>query len=240
MAVADIVSEEEVLSELGFSDPTEDQLTSIRRLKLAAEKAARRFTGATLTQGTYTHYLPRTEGAAMNVLRLPEWPVRSITSIYLDHNGYFGQAPNAFAATTILTAGQDYYLNIDRGGMSFFGYVTRIGAMMQGRTTLWPRTPGSVKITYVAGFSSSELSGEATVDELNPQDIRAAVLLTIGARWHALENRQNALVPGDVQSESLEGWSETKVVQPTDKEIPDYLPDDAKALLKPYKRPVWM
>lgn len=238
MAVADIVSEEEALSEIGIENPTRVQLVLARRLKQQAEKAARRYVGATLTQATYTHYLPKSDGIAYHILRLLEWPVRSITSIYLDHTGYFGQAPGAFAASTILTAGQDYYLNLDRGGMSMFGHVTRVGGMFQGRMTTWPRTAGSVKVTYVAGFSAGELSGDVTVDEINPQDIKAAVLRIIGSRWHALENQQNALVPGDVQSESLEGWSQTVVVQPTDKEIPNYIPDEAKWLLDPYRRAV--
>lgn len=236
MAITSIVTDQQVLDWVGLETPSQTQSESLSRLRLTAEKAVRRYVGATLTQGTYTHYLPKHERNATYILRTPEWPVRSITSIYLNHAGYFGQAPNAFPESTLLTAGVHYCLTIDRGGMSMFGHIMRIGSQRIDNKTLWPMIPGSVKVTYVAGFTSAELSGDATVDDLNPAEIATAVLITVGARWNMLKNKQSALKPGDVQSESLEGWSQTLAVQPTDKDMAAMLPDDAKDLLQPYVR----
>ncbi len=95
------------------------------------------------------------------VLRL--WPVQSITSIYLDDGGYWGQAPNAFATPTLLTQGTDYALNVDTpSGASRSGMVLRINNVWE---SAWVRDGGmlasrpeaalgNVKVTYTYGFTS--------------------------------------------------------------------------------------
>lgn len=99
-------------------------------------------------------------------------PVQSITSIYEDTNGQYGQSADPFPASTLLTATTDYALVRDGNGLN--GEVSRSGIVKRlGRP--WPRrnTPsgyrstnyqmltralvpveGSVKITYVCGYDA--------------------------------------------------------------------------------------
>lgn len=104
-------------------------------------------------------------------------PVASITSIYVDANGYWGQGSDPFPATTLLVAGTDYALIRDEKAgatRSIAGMVRRLassiagsgwygGAPMYPGGTLtnfgrskpvWPVGEGNIKATYVAGFTS--------------------------------------------------------------------------------------
>lgn len=107
---------------------------------------------------TFTEYL---SGDNTRWLPLKRKPVRSLTSVYLDDTGYWGQGSNAFSADTLLTAGTDYALKLDDGAVSQSGLVLRIGGV-------WPRpagllagqlTPvngqstGNIKVTYACGYA---------------------------------------------------------------------------------------
>lgn len=86
-----------------------------------------------------------------NVIQLRNTPVRSITNVWEDFTGYYGQGPNAFSGNP-LTSGTDFYLKCERDGISFSGSLVR-------RSIWWMAAPGSVKVQYVAGFTPQELSG---------------------------------------------------------------------------------
>lgn len=103
-------------------------------------------------------------GNGQPFMRLRQRPVQSITSVYVDNTGYWGDGANAFAAATVLTSGTDYALvkdNADATEQSLAGQVFRIGAT-------WLRYPlripgmltsvnglskGNIKVTYTFGFA---------------------------------------------------------------------------------------
>src|SRR5690606_27255692 len=87
--------------------------------------------------------------STVNELQLTSLPLRSITSIYEDPGAYGGQAPGAFPEGSLLTSGVDYYFVPDKDGLCRSGIVRRHGA--------WSQVPGSIKVTYVSGYTAAEL-----------------------------------------------------------------------------------
>ncbi len=109
---------------------------------------------------TYTEFY---SGNGSRQLVLKHRPVRSITSVYEDRGGYFGEPATAFAAPTLLVAGTDYVLKRDNASeneASLSGIVLRLNqvwprpsAQVMGLLTLAASGgTGNVKITYVAGY----------------------------------------------------------------------------------------
>jgi hypothetical protein len=102
-------------------------------------------------------------GTGARFLILNNRPVHSITSLYLDPSGYYGDGPDAFGASTLLVAGTDYELvkdNANETEKSLRGFLARI-------SDYWPRPGqrtaglladtagqalGNIKVTYVAGY----------------------------------------------------------------------------------------
>jgi hypothetical protein len=128
-----------------------------------------------IEQRTWTEYYPRDQGAAStnepryivasnrqravpgfyfapNAIQLQQLPVRSITEVREDATGYFGQVAGSFASNTVLQPGGDYFLKTEQDGISWSGLLVR-------RAFWFPATIGSVKVTYVAGFTAAELAG---------------------------------------------------------------------------------
>jgi hypothetical protein len=217
-------------------------------LKRLGERAVRRYVGCNLVQATYTHILPAAGLCLRNqsrrdivqatgsyrggqglgeILRLPEWPVRSITSLYEDTAAYGGSVAGSFSADDLLTSGEDYYLAVDQSGLSWFGHVVRIGLT-------WAAIPGSVKVIYVAGWSAAELDGDVTDPRLDASDIKLAVLKTIAESWNRTTQQSDG--GGRLVSEKIDDYfvqyasgkeGESSVVD---------LPSDSKMLLAPFKR----
>lgn len=115
-------------------------------------------------------------GTGQRDLILRQYPVQSVQSVYFDPAGFWGQAPNAFAAGTLLTQGVHYSLAYDYaeggnpassqgmlrriggsgvGSFGFFfpteGYFT--GKLSAYRLPIWPYGDGNVKVSYQAGYS---------------------------------------------------------------------------------------
>lgn len=166
-----ICSSAEVLTWLGKAgSATAAEVALVNMLLPMSEDAIRTYLGYTVTQGTYTHFLPdedeATEGpmkldvvnnrvsmefeGGVGDLWLPERPVRSITSVYEDRASNGGQGVGDFAAETLLTAGTDYFLDYTTSGASWSGLLRKCyGA--------WSPKRRSVKVTYVAGMTGAEL-----------------------------------------------------------------------------------
>lgn len=87
---------------------------------------------------------------AGHTLQLRNIPVRSVTNVWEDMTGYFGQGVNAFSAPA-LTSGSDYYVKMERDGICWSGNLVR-------RSFWFPNAPGSIKVEYVSGFTAAELS----------------------------------------------------------------------------------
>jgi len=127
---------------------------------------------------------------APNVVQLRQLPARSISEVCEDPTGYFGQVAGSFGQATVLTAGDDYYLKQEQDGLSWTGHLVR-------RSFWFPAMAGSVKVTYVAGFTAAELAGRWSV-------FKTACLETIGdlyLRAGSLAGGQKA----DLASEAIGG-----------------------------------
>ena len=144
------------------------------------ESAARKFVRHGITRQSYTEYHRKTNigpndsygtvsgeyeligdrvysPSRMNThgdyLQLDNGFVRSVASVYEDYSAEFGQGSGDFPASTLLTAGTDYAIELDESGLSKSGRLIRIN---RG----WSTNPGTIKVTYTAGFAPSELDGE--------------------------------------------------------------------------------
>lgn len=233
--MATIASINEVLSYLGEETQTDtNTLERIRMVHRFAERAVRRYIGANVIQTAYTHYLPsaaRLPRASHSgpILRLPEFPVRSITKLYEDTSAYAGQASGAYPESSLLTPGVDYYLVVDDDGVSWFGHVVRLGGS-------WPSIGGSVKVVYTAGRTAAELDGDVTNPRLDASDIKLAVLKAVGENM--IRRDQHSGDGGPVESEKLDDWSATYAIPKLSKKDDFVLPRDTKQLLRPYRRVV--
>lgn len=109
---------------------------------------------------SYTEFY---SGNGTSKLLLDHTPVQSITSVYEDEAGYFGEPAGAFASTTLLTAGTDYVLKRDEASesnVSNSGIVLRLNqlwkrptARVQGLlTSAAGDAMGNIKVAYVAGY----------------------------------------------------------------------------------------
>ncbi|HEX7379647.1 MAG TPA: hypothetical protein VF278_21165 [Pirellulales bacterium] len=212
-----------------------------------AEQHVKDFLGwGEVEQQTWVEYYPREQGAAItgdphyivasnhqlavpgfyfapNIIQLQQLPVRSITEVREDATGYFGQESNAFPATTILQSGGDYFLKIENpaiyGGqpISWSGHLVR-------RAFWFPATVGSVMVTYVAGFTATELSGRWQV-------FKTAVLETAAD----LYLRAKALSIGhkpDITNETDGGGVAAGYVY--NRLLSTPVPDVVAAMLQPY------
>jgi hypothetical protein len=144
---------------------------------VAATAAIASYLKRNVEQATYQEFY---SGSGRQELCLKQYPIQSITNLWLDMGGYAGQAPNAFAAGTLLVPGVQYMLDLDSGGTtSNRGIVKRIGGggnvgggpggtgfwgeygpigpgtdkLGGTRKPFWPIGDGNIKVTYVAGYN---------------------------------------------------------------------------------------
>lgn len=109
---------------------------------------------------TFTEFY---SGNGTRFLKLKQRPVQSVTSMYLDNSGYWGEGSNAFASTSQLTAGTDFALVRDNGEaieQSLTGQVAKIAGVWdepasrpRGMLTATRGVAlGNIKATYIAGY----------------------------------------------------------------------------------------
>lgn len=172
--MADIADNDEILTTyLGISSPSQAVQDAIEMIRLGIEASIKKYCRWNVTQATKTAYLPLHPNAmgvylpsaelgfnrpfptgTRNRLQLPSMYVTSITSIYENQSAVGGAGSSDFGSAALLTAGTDYYLEKDQGSAaSWSGGVIRIG-------TSWSSIPGTIKVTYVSGFTESELQGD--------------------------------------------------------------------------------
>ncbi len=174
----------------------------LAQVQPAAESAVRRFLGYNPARATHTELYPRhvqppgsgrggvwdlTPGGLVQFgsfgshgderLQLKHLPVRTITTIHEDTDARAGSVAGSFAAATLLTEGDDYYLDTDEAGTSRSGIVYRVGS--------WPLTPMTVQVVYVAGFTAAEFAG--TDDSVDAQVIKATIILEAVRRFNTLK-----------------------------------------------------
>jgi len=196
-----IVGIDEVLLELGItSTATAEEVAVVAGAIKNAEGAVKRFLRYDPESGTHTQYLPMTNkqlrvteqvwesqgseailreyGTGWSTeLQVQHIPIRSITSLYVDYDGRSGARAGSFAASTLKTAGTDYWANWD--GPDSDGNKYCLDGILRSEG-LWPEKPGCVKVTYTAGYSSDELNGDDSI--LNARPIFEAVLTEAARR----------------------------------------------------------
>lgn len=212
------------------------------------EAQARKFVGHGIAQATYTEYqrknnigyVPNTDEVNVigdkvylghsnslmgEYLQLDNAYVRSITSIYEDLAAFFGQGSSDFAAGTLLTAGTDYYLELDKSGLSKSGRVLRVYRN-------WSSRPGTIKVTYVAGLTSAELDDEYSF-------VKEALLSDMLLKFQYIRSQQGASVTGagPIKRESIGGGEYQVEYAVTSGSTPtQQLSMPAQQMLSPIKR----
>ena len=193
------------------------------QLLAVAESRVKRYCGNDFVyRATQTEYY---DGSGTPDLRLNRTPVWSIDAIYLDWNGNAGTTTGSFDATsTILTAGDDYYLPLDQK----FGESASYSGLVKKILGAWPtrkRRPidhlgyiretlsGCLKVTYTAGY------------RLMPHALKWAV-------WQLTSIMEASSVSGRIaNSESGEGFSQSF----GGNDHPSGIPNHVRAVLDSYR-----
>lgn len=149
----------------------------------------------------------------LTTLQLARLPVRSVSHVYVDYDGRFGDKAGAFAAATEWTSGSDYWVQWDHAKLCRTGLL---------RSNGWPIEPGTVKVVYRAGYSPTEFSGYATADatesdgtitckSVNAASIKRAVMCLVGRAFNSAQAYMKKTgvgwSPGLFGSESLGAYS---------------------------------
>jgi len=180
-----IVSITEAYLELGLTSPTPAEASIVLGAIRKAEGAVKRYLRYNPVQlrrtefypmGDLSHqrsaaiwevnetqaYLREGAGASGAEIVLKHLPVRGIVAmvVHTDSDGRSDTTAGAFAEQK--NEGSDFWPNYD--GFDTAGYkVCRDGIIRHVGS--WPRTPGSIRIAYTAGYSTGEFrSGDGLVD----------------------------------------------------------------------------
>ena len=173
-------------------------------------------------------------GISGDILSLRNKPVWNDNTLEVreEFGAYAGQTAGSFGASTVLVKGIDYWLDIDAAdGVSLSGILYRIGGN-------WPTEPGSVKVIYNGGYSTSDLAG--TTDR-KVSDIKLAVIQSVV--WNYKQVVLNAkqglagIVAGPITSEKIGPYS-YKIgggLTANPYNFTDSLPSSARNLLQPHR-----
>jgi len=223
-----IVDPSEVLLELGLSaSVTEEQRAIVIQSIAKAEAAVTRHLRYDPVQAARTEFYPQqplqtqvqrgvweametraymrqVSEAATNELQVQHLPIRSVTSLYRDYDGRSGTATGSFPASSLLTEGVDYWANYDCLDASL-AKVCRDGILRS--IGLWPTLPGTIKVTYVAGYTVKEFREGGTVSAVPVWETILALAIRKARR--VLVTKKGALgVPaGMFTSENLGSYS---------------------------------
>jgi len=183
-----IVDPSEVLTLIGLHDGATDAQRVVCQMSLrSAEGAVKKYLQYNPAQLERTEYYPRSDrnsgaggvwqanesqayweresGRSGVELQVQHLPIRSISAIYVDVDGRFGQKSGAFASGTQKTAGTDYWMTYDGNDSTGTGYC---GDGIIRSFGIWPTEPGSIKIVYTAGYTPEELRGQDDILDASP------------------------------------------------------------------------
>jgi hypothetical protein len=192
------------------------------------------------SNGTVAFFQPHDRGMVLQLLHLP---VRSVEELKVDYNGGFGTKPDTFGASTIQVEGTDFYQDLMMAGFNATGHLFSY--------TGWPIEPGSVKVTYYAGYSQLELAGradnpdetdadtETTCSLIDASPIKAAVRKSLvhafkKAKVIAAGVNTNGTVSGILTGERMGDYSYTVSLEAMLAGQSVSVPDDAVGDLEPF------
>jgi hypothetical protein len=151
-------------------------------------------------------------GGVTDVLALDHKYVLNDGTLYVREcaGAYFGQTVGM--EWTDLTKGTHYAIEVDEDESSDGGHVSRSGCLLRIGTE-WPKSRGSVKVTYTAGFTATELDGTLTgeADYTDASAVKYATLQAISRAFSQSKmhqyTQQTGRPGGLVVSESISGYS---------------------------------
>lgn len=157
-------------------------------------------------------YLRYLADAATNELQIGRLPIREKDTegangidLRIDYDGRSGTRSGSFASDTLKVEGTDFYPNYDLVDSN--GYKVCMDGVIKSEGR-WPAIAGSVKITYVAGYSALELAGTDSVIDASP--IREACIDEAVRRVHKAYSRmkkRTGFGTGALTSERLGDYS---------------------------------
>lgn len=136
---------------LGITDSTWD--LQLETLLPVAELRVERYCNHEFTEDDFTEYY---SGDGTNKIVLRRWPVVSVTNVWQDPAGAYGDGVDAFSGDP-LVQGVDYALKIERNGESQSGIIERLNGIWSSygvRRQLGLVSPvvapltGNIKVTY--------------------------------------------------------------------------------------------
>lgn len=245
-----IASLAEILTACGLSSTaTEAQLSIINMLHPMVEQTVKLHLQMDVEQGSKVEYFPKSDRSPdldqifagdvqvrssavsigprarrRDIIQLKHLPVITTGLEVREETGaMFGQLSGSFGSDTVLTAGTDYYLDLQDATLSKTGHLYRVGG--------WPVEPGSVKVTYTGGWTRAQLdSGEAS-------PIKMATIIAMAKAYKQARVTLQGSGAGPKIAESLGHYSYS-----TDSNIASMLagltttlPQESINLLQPFK-----
>lgn len=245
----------EVLLEMGLTDSVTDvQRAIISQQMRRSTGQVIRYLGYDPVQATRTEYYPQSDyggmgqqliydvnassafqrrlsGGATDQLQLKHLPIRSITTLAIDYGGRSDTVSGSF--TDVKSEGNDFWANYDLVDASGNKVCTDGILYSEG---LWSSAPGSIKITYIAGYTEDELRGSDPVIDASP--IWDTVLSeTVRRAKYMLSTSYSAnrggFVVGTIETEKLGEYSysvATNTTNRTSSGIYDLLPESKERI----------
>lgn len=181
--------------------------------------------------------IPLDQETGSSILQLSHTPVlEDGLVVYEDRSAYGGQGSSPFPAATLLTGGQDYFLDSDRAGLSTTGRLHRVAGS-------WSREPRSIKVTYKGGPVVAE-TAELGADFFEIfQEVVAACVIHNYAFWKQQQSSFESGNNGQIEtSESLGKYSHsfkspTSTIQGMQFSFggsPEFVPDALASPLTPF------
>lgn len=180
--MARIIDISEVLLPLGLSDTVTDEERAVANAAIIkAENAVKKYIRYDPTLLSRTEYYPQqrfrgsgyrrwesndthayirqlSEGSTDELL-VRHIPIRTSVAVqlWIDYDARSGTRAGSFGAATLQTEGTDYWPNYDMedsngDSVCSDGIIRSMG--------LWPTEPGTVRITYTAGYNDVEMHGQ--------------------------------------------------------------------------------
>jgi len=223
-----IVTIAEAYSELGITTPTAAEASVVLRAIRKAEGAVKRYLRYDPVQRRRTEYYPMGNlsyqrsaaiwevnetqaylregaGSSGSEIILKHLPVRAIVAmvVHTDSDGRSDTTEGAFV--DLKNEGSDFWPNYD--GKDSAGYkICRDGIMRH--VGAWPRTPGSIRIVYTAGYSTAEFrSGDGLVDATPIWDAALDETIRRAKKVFLNMKQTEGWIAGTKQSEKLGDYS---------------------------------
>jgi len=147
--------------------------------------------------GDVVRFESRFEG--LTTLQLKNTPVwEDQIQAWEDLSANAGSAPSAFSASSLLTYGNDYWLDVDEVVTS--GRLSRTGLLY--RSGYWPQEPRTVKVTYYGGETAIRLK-----DPNHAAAIKAACLITQLHAFKQIQGLKGGSATGPKTGENLTDYS---------------------------------